>query len=77
MKRKKSKSKVGVKSLIPTFFIVSGVLGLVLYLFGAQSNGTLSDEIQKAGMVGMGLFTLWAIANLASSYVEQKELENL
>ena len=77
MKRKINKSKVKGKNLIPALFIASGILGFILYAFGSQFNGTLSDEIQKAGMLGMGLFALWGIVNLVSVYVERKELENL
>ena len=77
MKRKVNKSKVKGKNLVATFFIVSGILGFILYAFGSQFDGTLSDEIQKAGMLGMGLFALWGIANLVNAYVERKELENL
>ncbi len=65
------------KNFITIFFIALGVLGLVLFIFGLQFNGTLSDEIQLTGLIGMGIFAVWAIFSLVDAYIKQKELENL
>jgi succinate dehydrogenase/fumarate reductase cytochrome b subunit len=61
-----------------TYLCVSmGLAGLILFFFGHQSNGTLSDQIQQAGMLGIGVFVIWGVIKLANSYMKQKELENL
>ena len=65
------------KSFISIFFISLGLLGLILFVFGLQFNGTLSEEIQLTGLAGMGFFAVWAIINLIDAYLKQKELENL
>ena len=73
--RKKSKNKK--MSINKIFFITVGLLGLILLVFGLQFNGTLSDEIQEAGIAGLGIFAIWAVFNIATAYIERKELENL
>ena len=59
------------------FFITLGILGLILFIFGLQFNGTLCDEIQQAGLLCMGIFALWGILNTVNAYMKQKELENM
>ena len=53
------------------------MLGLILFIFGLQFNGTLCDEIQQAGLLCMGIFALWGILNIVNAYMKQKELENM
>ena len=65
------------KFFVTTFFITIGLLGLVLFVFGLQFNGTLSDDIKLFGLIGMGAFGLWAAISLFDAYLKQKELENL
>ena len=78
MKRKrKSKSKNKSKNVVTIFFLTIGILGLVLLIFGSQFNGTLCDDIQTAGLTGLGIFAIWAVAQIAATYMTQKELDNL
>lgn len=65
------------KNFSTIFFITLGSLGLVLFIFGMQFNGTLSDEIQLTGLMGMGIFVAWGAISLVDAYLKQKELENL
>ena len=65
------------KNFSRIFFITIGVLGVVLFVFGLQFNGTLSDDIQLSGLMGMGIFGIWATISLVDAYLKHKELENL
>ena len=65
------------KIFVTILFIAIGILGLVLFVFGLQFNGTMSDDIQLSGLMGMGVFGIWAAINLFDAYLKQKELENL
>jgi hypothetical protein len=65
------------KKVVPFFFISVGIVGLILFIFGLQFNGTLSNDIKMAGLVGLGIFGLWAVVNIANAYADKKELENL
>ncbi len=66
------------KKNISNFFFVSiGIVGLILFIFGLQCSGTLCDEIETAGLIGLGVFGLWAVAKIANAYAERKELENI
>lgn len=65
------------KKFVTTIFIAFGLIGLILFIFGLQFNGTLTDEIQKTGLLGMGIFAVWGIFNIVDAYLKQKELENL
>jgi hypothetical protein len=66
-----------LKKLTTFFFVCMGIVGLVLLIFGSQFDGTLSQDILKAGMVGIGIFALWAVANLTEAYMKKRELENM
>lgn len=65
------------KKFVTILFITLGLTGLILFIFGLQFNGTLTDEIQKTGLLGMGIFAVWGIINIVDAYLKQKELENL
>lgn len=65
------------KKFVTSLFIALGLIGLVLFVFGLQFDGTLTDEIQKTGLLGMGIFVVWGIVNIVDAYLKQKELENL
>ncbi len=65
------------KKFMAVFFIVLGSLSLVLFFFGLQFNGTLSDEIQLTGLMGIGIFVAWGVISLVDVYLKHKELENL
>jgi hypothetical protein len=59
------------------FFVGMGLLGSILLIFGLQFNGTMCDEIQKAGMAGIGIFAIWGVIHLVDAYMKQRELENM
>ena len=65
------------KNFITIFFITLGSFGLVLFVFGLQFNGTLTEEIQLMGLLGMGIFAVWGVFNIVDACLKQKELENL
>jgi hypothetical protein len=65
------------KNLSTFFFVGMGLLGSILLIFGLQCNGTMCDEIQKAGMFGIGIFAIWGIINIVDNYLKQRELENM
>ncbi len=66
-----------LKKLLTFFCIGMGIAGLILLIFGLQSNGTLSPDIQKIGMAGIGVFAVWAIIKLIDGYMKKRELENM
>lgn len=65
------------KNLVTYFFVSMGLIGSILLIFGLQFNGTMCDEIQKAGMLGIGIFAIWGLINIVDGYLKQRELENM
>lgn len=65
------------KNFVTIFFVTVGILGIILLIFGSQSNGTLSDDIKTGGLSCLGIFAIWAIVSIVDAYTAKKELENM